>query len=294
MLRMARDVVAPLGQLDGAATPHIWDAIDLCDLSLVAPHVVEDESLPEREIAKCQLVRSKPPKDRVEQDRTGYDEIGATRVEAWHLQPTFDVAFADFLPHSAQLLGGNAEVPQLRRSRAAGGCRSDNAEAQDGAGRADDPVEANRGDLVAVAIDFVVDVPFEPTLVSFRDGIALHEPLGKPDGSELEASRQINRSRSAMGDLDTATTDVDDYRAAASHIDAVDCGLVDETSLVCPGYHHRANARLVVNPCKELAAISRFTRRARRDGDDLLHPVRVGQSLERRQRLDGGSHRLHR
>ena len=36
---------------------------------------------------------------------------------------------------------------------AAGGCRGDNAEAQDGARRAYDPVEANRGDLVAIAID---------------------------------------------------------------------------------------------------------------------------------------------
>ena len=97
-----------------------------------------------------------------------------------------------------------------------------------------------------------------------------------------------------MGDLDTAATDVDYYRSAASHIDAVDCGLVDETSLVCPRDHHRANARLVLNARKEFAAISRFTRRARRDGDDLLHPMRVRQSFECRQRLDGGSHRLRR
>ena len=35
MLRVARDVVAPLGQLDGAAAPHVGDAIDLRNLSLV-------------------------------------------------------------------------------------------------------------------------------------------------------------------------------------------------------------------------------------------------------------------
>ena len=54
----------------------------------------------------------------------------------------------------------------------------------------DDPVEANRGDLVAVAVDFVVDVSLEPSLVSIRHRIALHEALCQPDSAQLEAARQ--------------------------------------------------------------------------------------------------------
>ena len=65
-----------------------------------------------------------------------------------------------------------AEMRRFRSSagRAAGGCRGDDAEAQDGARRAYDPVEANCGDLVAIAIDLVVDVPLEPPLVSSDTG----------------------------------------------------------------------------------------------------------------------------
>ena len=156
VLRVPRDVVAALGQLDGAAAPHVGDAIDLRNLSLVTPHVVEDESLSEREIAQRQLVRAEPPKDRVEQDRAGDDEI-ARRGSRPGIFSRLSMSRSQTSFRTRRSCLAEMEVPQLRRSGAAGGCRGDNAEAQDGAGRADDPVEANRGDLVAIAIDFVVD-----------------------------------------------------------------------------------------------------------------------------------------
>jgi len=292
VLGVTGDVIAPLGQLDGAAAPHVGDAIDLRNLSLVAPDIIEHEAFAKGEVAQGQLLCPEPAKDRIEQYRAGHDKIGAAWIEAGHLQATFEVAHADFLPHASQLFGRDAQVPQLRRGRAAGSRGGDDPEAQDGARRTHDPVKADCGDLVAIAIDLVVDVPLEPTLVSFRHRIAFHEPLCQTDGAQLETARQVNRSRSPVGDLDTAATDVDHDGSAAAHIDSVDSRLMDETSLVRPGNHHRADARLVLNAREEFPAIPRFTRRACGHADDLLHPVRVCQSLECRQRLDGGIHRL--
>ena len=121
VLRVHREVVAALGQLDGAAAPHVGNAIDLRDLSLVAPHVVEDEPFAEREIAQRQLVGAEPPKDRVEQDRAGDDEVGAPRIEAGHRQPTFEVA-SRRLPSARgasawRRRAGSAAPPERRRGR---------------------------------------------------------------------------------------------------------------------------------------------------------------------------------
>ena len=101
-------------------------------------------------------------------------------------------------------------------------------EAEDRAGRADDAVEADGGDLLAVAVDLVEDVLYHPPLVALGQRIALDEALGEADDAELEAARELDRRGGAERDLDAAAADVDDDGAAAADVDAVDGRLVDE------------------------------------------------------------------
>ena len=90
MLRVHGEVVAPFGELDRAAPPHVGNAIDLRNLPLVPAYVVEDQPFPERQVAERQLVGAEPAKDRVEEDRAGDDEVRAPGIESRHLQPALE------------------------------------------------------------------------------------------------------------------------------------------------------------------------------------------------------------
>ena len=61
-----------------------------------------------------------------------------------------------------------------------------------------------------------------------------------------------------------------------------------------PGDDARADAGLPVDRREELAAVLGFAHGARRDRDDLVDPVRLGQPPELRQHLQRGVHRLGR
>ena len=87
LLRVLRPVLAPLGQFDHAAAAHVGIAIGLRDFLAVPGDVIEDEALPEGEIAKRDLVGSEPAQDLVEEDRSGHREIRAPWLEAGHAQP---------------------------------------------------------------------------------------------------------------------------------------------------------------------------------------------------------------
>ena len=52
LIRVLRQVAAPLGQLDHAPQPHIWVPIRLCDVFPVALDVIEDETFAERQVAQ--------------------------------------------------------------------------------------------------------------------------------------------------------------------------------------------------------------------------------------------------
>ena len=142
--------------------------IDLRDLPPVAADVVEHQPFAQREIAERQLLGAEPAQDRVEQDRAGDDEVGASRIEARHRQALLEIERDDLLAQAADLLGRDAQVAELGRRRAARGRRRDGAQAEDRAGRADDAIEADRGDLLAVAVDLREDVLGEPPLVALR------------------------------------------------------------------------------------------------------------------------------
>ena len=159
LLRVDGVVVAPLGQLDGAAAADVGNLVDLRDLPLVAPDVVEDEALAQREIAERQLLGAETPQDRVEQDGAGDHQVGAAWIQAGHGQSLLESGPTTSFRRRRICL---AETRRLRSSAGAAprrGC-GDGADAQDRARRADHAVEPDRRDLLAVPVDFVEDVPW--------------------------------------------------------------------------------------------------------------------------------------
>jgi hypothetical protein len=137
-------------------------------------------------------------------------------------------------------------------------------------------------------------MPGEFPLVVRLDRIGLHEPLGQPDHAELEAAAQLDGRARAPCDFDAAAADIDDDRDIPRHADAVDGGLMDEARLFGAGDQARPDAGLLRDCAQELAAVRRFTRRARRDGDHFVDAVRFGQAPEFRQDLERRVYRLGR
>ena len=92
-------------------------------------------------------------------------------------------------------LGPDAAVVQVLDEVAALGREGEGAEAQDGAGGADDALVAALDDLIDVGPDRRLDVLHQPALVAVGQRIGAHEALGQPDDADLEALRE----RGVMG-----------------------------------------------------------------------------------------------
>ena len=155
LLRVFGVVVAPLGQLERAAPPHVGDAVDLRDVLAVATDVVEHQPFAQRQVAQRDVFGAEPAQDRVEQHarRRRRDRRGADRGPA-SSGAARDRESDDLLAQPANLL--RADTRRLRSSLgtcAIGHRRGDGAQAQDRARRADHAVEAGAGDLLAVAVD---------------------------------------------------------------------------------------------------------------------------------------------
>jgi len=163
---VVRPVAAALGQLDGAPPPDIGVPLGPRDLPPVAPDVVEDQPLPQGQIAQGQIGGAEPPDDRVQQHGAGHDQVGAPRIEAGKLEPLGDVEADHLLAEPVQLPGGDPEVAQFLRRPASGCGHRDSPEAENGAGRPDCAIESGSGDLVEITVDFRVNVPHELAFVA--------------------------------------------------------------------------------------------------------------------------------
>ncbi len=92
LVGMLGRVVAPLGQLDHASSPHVGVAVGLRNLLPVPGDVVEDEAFAERVSAQRDFGGAEPLQDRVEQHDAGRREIGATGIEARNPQALLERA----------------------------------------------------------------------------------------------------------------------------------------------------------------------------------------------------------
>ena len=153
LLRVLGVVVAPFTEFERAAPPDVGDLVDLSDLPAVAADVVEHQAFAQGQVAERELFRAEPAQDGVEEDGAGDHQIGAPRIEAGHGQALLGAQRDDLFAELANLLGRHAQVAELGRRRSARGRGGDGAKAEDRAGRANHPIEADRGDLIAVSPD---------------------------------------------------------------------------------------------------------------------------------------------
>ena len=271
LARVIRPVVAPFGQLDDAATANVGIPIDLGDLFPVPGDVVEHQAFAQGQIAQRDLPSTKTPDNRIKEHDTGHREVGAAGLEARQAEPLVEGQRQQLLPDATEVPGGHATVAK-RRVRLTTLLHGQRAEAEDGAGSADNAIEAGAGNLVKILPGFAVNMSHHLPFVTGRQRIALNEPLGQPDNPKLEASSAFNAGAGATGDLDAAAADIDDDRDIPRP-DAVHCGEVDEPGLLGPRDDSRANPSLLGGSLQKLATVLGFANRARGDSDSLVHLV---------------------
>jgi hypothetical protein len=294
LIGMISVIAAALCEFQRAPAPYIRDAVDLRDLPPVAAHVIEHEPFTQREVAEGQFLGAEAAKNRVKQNRAGHDQIRAPGVEARDAQPALEIEFGDLLSNFSNLLNGDVQIAQLCWSRPACGGRSDRSNAENGPGCADHAVETGRKDLFAVAIDFAKHMLDDLPLVALGERVALHEAFGQPYRPNLEAASKLQGGGRAERDFHAATADVDNHGASASYIHAIDGGLMNEPRLLGSRNDTRSDAGFVFAARQEFAAVAGLARGAGRGRENLINLVRVRDSLELRQRLQGSAHRFRR
>src|SRR5262245_17330899 len=292
LLRVLGPVVAPLRQFVHASPPDVRIAIRLRDFLAVPGDVVEHQPLAQRQIAQRQLVGSQAAQQFVEENRAGDSEVAAARLEPRHAQPLVEVQRDELLAHVVDLLGGDAAIAERCARCAAFGCEGDGAETEDGARRADDPVESGTIDLLEVFADLVVDVASELPLVAGLQRVGPDEALGEPDDAELEAASELDSRARSPRHLDAAAADVDDYGDVARDTHAIHRRRMYEARFLSTRDESRADARQAGDGLQELAAVLGLARCASRDRDDVIHPMRFGQTPEFRKDLKRRVHRF--
>ncbi len=99
----------------------------------IAADVIEDQPFAQRQIAQREIVGAEPAQDRIEQDRPGDREIGATRIQPRNLQPFLQVRGDQPLAQAMQRLGGQPPVAHFQRFIRRVRLHQHAAQAQDGA-----------------------------------------------------------------------------------------------------------------------------------------------------------------
>ena len=127
------------------------------------------------------------------------DQVRPPWVESGYLESFTQRQSDHLLAYSPNLLARHTQVPDLRwRGAACLGCRDD-ADAQDGARRSDDAIEAGVGDGFAMPIDLAVDMRDELLLVPTGEGVGPDEAFGEPDGAKFETLRGLHRGGPSRG-----------------------------------------------------------------------------------------------
>jgi hypothetical protein len=81
---------AAFGELEGGSAAHIGDLVDLSDVLPIALDEVEHQAFAKRQVTERDLVCAKGLEQRIEQHRTGDDEVGPPRVERGDVQAAFE------------------------------------------------------------------------------------------------------------------------------------------------------------------------------------------------------------
>jgi hypothetical protein len=115
-------------------------------------------------------------------------QVGAPRVHAGQGEALLQVDRRQDLPQAVDRPRADAQVPQVVGRGVVFGDGGQEAEAQDGARRADHARETALHDLREEGIGLLVDVLDEAPLVAGLERVGAHEPLGEADGAQLETA----------------------------------------------------------------------------------------------------------
>ncbi len=284
-------VPAPLPEFDDAAQAHVGVAFQLTDRFRVAPDVIEDQPLAQREVRQRQLARAEPVEQRVEQDAAGHREVRATRIETRKLEAMLQRHRGQPLADAVDRLGGDPHVAQVFWRLGPG---RKGTKTEDRARRANHPVEPSRSNLPQIRACLPADVPGELPLVRAGHRIAGDEPLREPDDADLEAARHHRPRRGAERDFNAAAANIDHHRPSPPDVRAVGGRQVDEPRLFGRGNDVDADADLTLNAPEELAAVFRLAGRAGGRRKNLIDLMRIGEPAVARERIECGGHRLFR
>ena len=159
LLRVLGPVVAALGELEHAAPADVGIAVGLRDFLAMPRDVVEDQ--PSRSDRSHSVISVAPSRRRISSIRIAPATArSARRGSSPGTRSRCSRSSAvSSLRDAAQLLGRDAPVAKRCARRCPFGRGDHGAEAQNGARRADDPVEAGAHDLIEIAADLGVDMP---------------------------------------------------------------------------------------------------------------------------------------
>ena len=281
---------APLAELDDTAPSDVGISLGLCNLCAVLLDVVEHQPFTQREVAERQLFCLDFAQDRVDEYRPRDTQVGAARIEPRHLETLFDVRVHDPIAETVDAPRADASVAQIANDGSLGRQRQ-SAKAEDGAGGANDAVEAAAGDFRKVLTHLAVDVLDEPALVAARERIALDVSLAQPNDTGLETATGLHRGGCTQGDLNAAASDVDDAGARTAHVHAVRGSQVNEPRLFGAGDDADLDAGATIDFGDEISAVLGFAGGAGGPGDDLVDFVRFRDPLELGEGLKARGHR---
>ncbi len=118
------------------------------------------------------------------------------------------------------------------------------------------------------------------------------EALGEAQNAELQAFLHLDHAAVGEAELDAAAADVDERRPPLTQVEGVRHREVDEAGLLAAGDQIDVNAELAADLGDEVAAVLCLADGAGRDGDDAVRLLRISETLEGRERLHPGLHRV--
>ena len=277
LLCVRRDVVAALAELDHAAPPYVWIAIDRADVAGVAFDVVEHEAFPQRKVAEGDFLCAKPTEDRLKEQGASRRQVCASRVHVADLQALVKGQRGQAARQPGQRLGADSKIAHVIRRALFGRQRS---QREDRAGRADHAFDAAPCELSQVGTGLAADVAHEPPPVGVRYGIGRHEALGEPEHADLETAAGAHPFGGTDGDLRAAAANVHDDGRALAEMATVGGSQVDEARFFSTGDDLYAKADGSSNGRHEIAAVLGLAHGTRGPGDDFVDAVRGGDARE--------------
>ncbi len=258
---------------------------------LPSPQHVEQHPFPKGVVRDGHLPDAQLDEGLLEDDGAAEDDVGPLGVESGQLEPVgHGGRLGQGVHHRVQLLGREGEAAHRPEGVAAPQRVDHLGQVGDGARAADRHLEAQ----VAGAPHGVGEVrPYVAPALGhglLAQRLAAEEPLGEPDGAQLEAQRLEHLRALADDELGAATADVDEQVAAVEAGDGPQHPDVDQAGLLGAGHHLDLDAGLGPRPAQELVPVVRLAHGAGGHGvqrrscalGDLAEPLQGGHAA-----LDG-------